>query len=174
MCLSLSLGLLVDDRMARSFPDKSVFLYGRQMLSLLASQIREIAGLLKILQAQSLDILRAARIAATARLACADNDVECTWLWLDLLMIALAGRDPEGFEAKMNSFGCKYQSYFARRYYGHGKAEGQADGQANRWTEGREEMIFEMLASRFGPLTEATQARFRCAQEEREIAKDPQ
>jgi len=173
MCLSLSLGLLVDDRMARSFPDKSVFLYGRQMLSLLASQIREIAGLLKILQAQSLDILRAARIAATARLACADNDVECTWLWLDLLMIALAGRDPEGFEAKMNSFGCKYQSYFARRYYGHGKAEGQADGQANRWTEGREEMIFEMLASRFGPLTEATQARVRCAQEEREIAKDP-
>jgi len=138
------------------------------------SQKQEIAGLLKILHAQSLDIRRAMLIAATARLACADNDVECTWLRLDLLMIALARYDPEGFEAKMNSFGCKYQSYFARRYYGHGKAEGQAEGQADDWAEGRAEMIFEMLASRFGPLTEATQARIRCAQEEREIAKDPQ
>jgi len=97
------------------------------------SQKQEIAGLLKILHAQSLDIRRAMLIAATASLACADNDVERTWLWLDLLMIALARYDPEGFEAKMNSFGCKYQSYFARRYYAHEKKEGQADG----WVEGR-------------------------------------
>jgi hypothetical protein len=92
--------LLVDYRVATSFSVKSVFFIRRESLRLLAFSTREIAGLLKILQAQSLDILRAARIAATARLACADNDVECTWLWLDLLMIALAGRDPEGFEAK--------------------------------------------------------------------------
>lgn len=120
--------------------------------------------MLKILHAQSLDIPRAGRILATAMLACADNDIERSWLFLDFLLIALARRDPEGFEAKMNSLGCKYQSYFARRYYGHGKAEGQAED----WAEGRAEMIFEMLAPRIGPLTEATQARVRGAQEDQQ------
>ena len=93
--------------------------------------MREIAGLLTILHAQSLDIPRAARIAA-AGVACADNDVELSWLHLDLTLIALARYAPEGFEARMNSLGYEYQSYFARRYYGHGKAEGQAEGPGQR------------------------------------------
>ena len=81
--------------------------------------MREIAGLLTILHAQSLDIPRAARIAGVV---CADNDVELSWLYLDLILIALAPYAPEEFEARMNSLGYEYQSYFARRYYGQGKA----------------------------------------------------
>ena len=85
--------------------------------------MREIAGLLTILHAQSLDIPRAARIAAAAGVACADNDVERSWLYLDLILIALAQNAPEAFEATMNSLGYEYQSDFARRYYGQGKAD---------------------------------------------------
>jgi hypothetical protein len=44
-------------------------------------------------------------------------------LYLDLVLIALARYAPEDFEARMNSLGYEYQSYFARRYYGQGKAE---------------------------------------------------
>jgi hypothetical protein len=123
--------------------------------------MREIAGLLTILHTQTLDIPRAARIAAAAGVACADNDVELPWFYLDLVLIALARFDPEKFETRMNSLGYEYQSYFVRRYYGHGKEEGQADG----WAEGRAQMLLALLASRFGPLTEATQARVRGAQD---------
>jgi hypothetical protein len=53
----------------------------------------------------------------------------------------------------MNSLGYEYQSDFARRYYGQGKAEG------------RVEIILKLLALRFGLLTEAVQARVRSAQD---------
>jgi uncharacterized protein DUF4351 len=129
------------------------------------SQMREIAGLLTILHTQTLDIPRAARIAAAAGVACAGNDVELPWVYLDLILIALARFDPEQFETRMNSLGYEYQSYFVRRYYGHGKEEGQADGWAEGRAEGRIELILELLALRFGPLTEATQARVRGAQD---------
>lgn len=57
----------------------------------------------------------------------------------------------------MNSLGYEYQSDFARRYYGQGKAEGKA--------EGRIEIILKLLALRFGPLTEADQTRVRGARD---------
>jgi hypothetical protein len=57
----------------------------------------------------------------------------------------------------MNSLGYEYQSDFARRYYGQGKAEGKA--------EGRVEIILKLLALRFGLLTEAVQARVHSAQD---------
>jgi hypothetical protein len=57
----------------------------------------------------------------------------------------------------MNSLGYEYQGDFSRRYYGQGKAEGMA--------QGRIELILKQLALRFGPLTEATQARVRGAQD---------
>jgi hypothetical protein len=77
---------------------------------------------------QSLDIPRAACIAATAVLASADNDVECARLYLDLILIAHARHRPEAFEATMISLGYEYRSYFACRYYGQGKSEGQMEG----------------------------------------------
>jgi hypothetical protein len=63
----------------------------------------------------------------------------------------------------MNSLGYEYQRYFVRRYYG--KEEGQAEGWAEGLAEGRAQMLLALLASRFGPLTEATQVRIRGAQD---------
>ena len=126
--------------------------------------MRETAGLLTILHTQSLDIPRALRIATAAGVACPDNDVELPWFYLDLVLIALARFNPEKFESRMDSLGYEYQRYFVRRYYGHGK-EGQAEGWAEGLAEGRAQMLLALLASRFGPLTEATQVRVRGAQD---------
>ena len=60
---------------------------------------------------------------------------------------------PEAFEATMNSLGYEYQSDFARRYFGQGKAEG------------RMEIILKLLALRFGPLPDATETRVRSVQD---------
>jgi len=51
----------------------------------------------------------------------------------------------------MNSLGYEYQSDFARRYVAQGRAEGGM------------EIILKLLASRFGPLTEAAHSRVRSA-----------
>jgi hypothetical protein len=117
----------------------------------------ELAVLSAIEHGQSPDIPMAARIASAAILASADIDVERSRLYLDLILISLAQNAPEAFEATMNSLGYEYQSDFARRYYGQGKAEGKA--------EGRIEIILKLLALRFGPLTEVDQTRVRGAQD---------
>jgi len=65
----------------------------------------------------------------------------------------------------MNSLGYEYQSDFARRYYGQGKAEGKTEGKAEGKAEGRVEIILKQLALRFGLLTEAIQTRVRSAQD---------
>jgi hypothetical protein len=117
----------------------------------------ELAVLSAIEHGQSPDSLLAARIATAAILASAAIDVERSRLYLDLIQISLSKNIPEAFETAMNSLGYEYQGDFARRYYGQGKAEGKA--------EGRIEIILELLALRFGPLTEATQARVRGAQD---------
>ena len=116
-----------------------------------------------MLHTQSLDFPRAARIAVAAGVACADNDVALPWFYLDLLLISLARFNPEKFESRMNSLGYEYQRYFVRRYYG--KEEGQAEGWAEGLAEGRAQMLVALLASRFGPLTEATKTRIRGAQD---------
>jgi hypothetical protein len=129
----------------------------------------ELAVLSAIEHGQSPDIPLAARIASAAILASADIDVERSRLYLDLILISLAQNAPEAFEATMNSLGYEYQSDFARRYYGQGKAEGQmegwAKGKAEGKAEGRIEIILKLLALRFGPLTEVAQARVRGAQD---------
>jgi hypothetical protein len=125
--------------------------------------MRETADLLTILHTQSLDFPRATCIAAAAAcVACADNDVELSWLYLDLILISLARHAPEEFEARMNSLGHGYQRYFAHRYYGHGKAEGQTDDWTDEAAEGWIKIVLMLLAS--SP-TEATQARVRGAQD---------
>jgi hypothetical protein len=127
----------------------------------------ELAVLSAIAHGQSTDIALAARIASAAILASADIDAERSRLYLDLVMISLSQDALEAFEATMNSLGFEYQSDFARRYYGQGKAEGQmegwAKGKAEGKAEGRIEIILKLLALRFGPLTEAAQARVRGA-----------
>ena len=74
-------------------------------------------------------------------------------MYLDLIQISLSKNISEVFETAMNSLGYEYQGDFARRYYGQGKVEG------------RMELILKLLALRFGPLTDAAQARIRGAQD---------
>jgi hypothetical protein len=68
-------------------------------------------------------------------------------------MISLLENAPEALETTMNSLGFEYQSPFARRYFGEGKAEG------------RMELTLKLLALRFGPLPDAAQTRVRSAQD---------
>ena len=76
-------------------------------------------------------------------------------MYHDLILTSLAENAPEALETTMNALGFGYpQSDFIRRHFGQGKAEG------------RMEMVLKLLALRFGPLTEATQARLRDVQDE--------
>jgi hypothetical protein len=117
----------------------------------------ELAVLSAIEHGQSTDIPLVARIASAAILASADIDAERSRLYLDLILISLSKSAPEVIEATMNSLGYEYQSDFARRYFGQGKAEGRM--------EGRVEVTLKLLALRFGQLPDATQARIRNAQD---------
>ena len=121
----------------------------------------ELAVLSAIEHGQSADIPLAARIASAAIVASADIDAEHSRLYLDLILIALSQNVPQALEATMNSLGYEYQSDFARRYFGQGKAEGKVEGKV----EGRVEILLKLLALRFGLLTEAAQARVRSAQD---------
>jgi hypothetical protein len=116
----------------------------------------EIAVLSAIEHGQIGDITLAARIANTAMLASAGIDAERSKLYIDLLMRCLAEGIPGLLKATMNSFGYEYKSDFARRYFGEGRAEGNA--------EARIEITLQQLTLRFGPLTDAVQACIRHAQ----------
>jgi hypothetical protein len=113
-----------------------------------AAENVELAVLSAIEHGQSTDIPLAVRIASAAIVASADIDAERSRLYLDLILISLSENAPEAIEATMNSLGYEYQSDFARRYV----------------TQGRVETVLKQLALRFGPLTEAAQARIRSAQ----------
>jgi hypothetical protein len=108
------------------------------------------------------DITLAARIASTAIIASAGVDAERSKMYLDLIYTVLSEGIPGLLEATMNSFGYEYQSDFALRYIGEGRAAGKAEGNA----EARIDIILQQLALRFGPLTDAVQARIRHARRE--------
>jgi hypothetical protein len=107
---------------------------------------------------------RAARIASAAIVASADIDAERSRLYLDLIHLSLSGGAKQTLEDTMNSLGYEYQSDFARRYFGEGKAEGKAEGLIEGRMEGRVELILALLAKGFGPLPDSIQTRVRCAQ----------
>ena len=119
----------------------------------------ELAVLSAIEHGQGGNTRLVARIASAAILASADIDAERSRLYLDLLIISLLENAPEALETTMNSLipGYEYQSPFARRYFGQGKAEGRM--------EGRTEIILKLLALRFGQLPDETQTRVRSAQD---------
>src|SRR3981081_1010912 len=62
----------------------------------------------------------------------------------------------------MNASKYEYQSEFARRYYGQGKADGLAAGV----TEGVVKVVLRQLATRYGALPPAVTARVRGASTE--------
>ena len=125
----------------------------------------ELAVLSAIEHGQSSDIPLVARIASAAIRASADIDAERSRLYLDLVMISLSPNAREAFEATMNSLGFEYQSDFARRYFGQGKAEGRTEGRTEGRLEGRVELALKLLALRFGQLPDETQTRVRSAQD---------
>jgi len=100
----------------------------------------------------------AARVASAAIVASADIDAERSGLYLDLILISLSGHGNEAIDTTMNSLGFEYQSDFARRYFFQGKAEG------------RVEIVLELLALRFGQLTDAIQAQVRGAKDVQIVA----
>ena len=57
----------------------------------------------------------------------------------------------------------EYQSEFARRYFGQGKAAGKAEGRVEGHGEGRVEIVLKLLATRYGILSAAVEARVRGA-----------
>lgn len=124
----------------------------------------EIAVLSAIAHRRFRDTTLAARIASTAIMASASVDAERSKMYLDLIYTVLSEGIPGLLEATMNSFGYKYQSDFALRYLGEGRAEGRTEGRAEGNTEARIDIILQQLTLRFGPLTEAVQACIRQAQ----------
>jgi hypothetical protein len=119
-----------------------------------ATENVELAVLSAIEHGQSTDIPLVARIASAAIVASADIDSERSRCYLDLMLISLSENAPEAIETAMNSLGFEFQSDFARRYV----------------AQGRMETVLRLLALRFGPLTEAAQARIRNAQDAHLVA----
>ena len=70
----------------------------------------------------------------------------------------------------MRSGKYEYQSEFARKYFGAGKAEGMAEGEAKGRAEGKAEGKAELLAKlmrlKFGPLPARVRERLRRASAE--------
>jgi hypothetical protein len=128
----------------------------------------ELAVLSAIEHGQSEDIPLAARIASAAIVASAGLDGERSRLYLDSILLSLSqtarGAVLEAMKTSKNiymtSLGYEYQSDYVRNLVAQ-EEKYRLEGKA----EGRIEIVLKQLALRFGPLTEAAQARVRGAQE---------
>lgn len=118
----------------------------------------ELAVLSAMAHGRDADAGRAAQIAMAAQSAAIGLDAERARLYFDLVMHSLSEAARRAFET-MDPAKYEYQSEFAKKYYGQGKAEGRAEGKA----EGRSEIVLRQLALRFGALPEAIRARIRDA-----------
>jgi hypothetical protein len=92
--------------------------------------------------------------SVAAQLASLRLDAERSTLYCDLVLNALPEAARRALQT-MNASKYEYQSEFARRYFGQGKAAGKA--------EGRVEIILKLLATRYGMLSTAVEARVRGA-----------
>jgi uncharacterized protein DUF4351 len=101
---------------------------------------------------------KAVEIALAAQGAVAALDTDRSTLYCDLVLSALSEAALRALEA-MDPTKYQYQSEFARRYFGQGKAEGEAAGKI----EGRAAMALRLLSLRFGTLPEPTETRIRRA-----------
>jgi hypothetical protein len=121
----------------------------------------ELSVLSAIQHASDADTTLAARIATAAIAANQSVAGEDSSLYLDLILRFLPKNIFKALEATMKPLGFEYQSEFARRYFGEGKAEGKSEGQA----EGKVAILLKLLTQRFGPLTESDLTRVRRAQD---------
>jgi hypothetical protein len=79
-------------------------------------------------------------------------------LYYDLILHSLPEAARRALKT-MDASKYQYQSEFAQRYFGQGKAAGVIEGRA----EGRVEIILKLLATRYGAVSEAVGAHIRTA-----------
>jgi hypothetical protein len=117
----------------------------------------ELAVLSAVEHGRSKDIPLVVRITSAALRANATLDAERSELYFDLILASLSDEARKALEDTMKPSGFEYQSDFARRYFYQGKEEGR--------TEGRLGLTLQLLTLRFGPMSEETQTRVRCARD---------
>jgi flagellar biosynthesis/type III secretory pathway protein FliH len=142
----------------------------------------ELAVLSAMAHAKDPDTMKSARIASLAQMACVELDTERSMLYCDLILSYLPEAARQALQT-MNASKYEYQSEFARRYYGQGKAEGRAEGRVEGraegrleglmqghaeghtegQAEGRMELVLKLLVTKYGFLPAAMAARVRKA-----------
>jgi hypothetical protein len=130
----------------------------------------ELAVLSAMAHAKDPDTSKSARIALGAQIASVGLDAERSMLYCDLILNSLPEAARRALQA-MSASNYEFQSEFARRYYGQGKAEGKAEGRAEGKAEGkaegnaegRLEIVLRLLGARYGVLSAAVVSRVRNA-----------
>jgi hypothetical protein len=122
----------------------------------------ELAVLSAMAHAQDPNTDKAVRIALLAQMVSLGLDADRSTLYFDLILHSLPEAARRALQA-MDPSKYQYQSEFARRYFGQGKAAGIAEGRTEGRTEGRVEIILKLLATRYGTVSEAVGARIRTA-----------
>jgi hypothetical protein len=126
----------------------------------------ELAVLSAMAHGRDPDPDKSARIALLAQMVSLGLDAERSRLYCDLVLHSLTEAARRALKA-MDASKYEYQSEFARRYYGQGKADGVAEGKAAGVAEGRTagvaEIVLKQLATRFGALAPAVATRVQSA-----------
>jgi hypothetical protein len=115
-----------------------------------AKEDPELAVLSAMAHARDPDPAKSARIALLAQMVSLGLDVERSRLYCDLVLHSLPEAARRALLA-MDALKYEYQSEFARRYYGQGKADGVA------------ETVLKLLAGRFGALPPAVATHLQSA-----------
>jgi Domain of unknown function (DUF4351) len=113
-----------------------------------AKEDPELVVLSAMAHARDPDPAKSARIALLAQMVSLGLDAERSRLYCDLVLHSLPEAARRALQA-MDASKYEYQSEFARRYYGQGKADGVA------------ETVLKQLATRFGALSPAVATQVR-------------
>jgi hypothetical protein len=122
----------------------------------------ELAVLSAMAHGRDPNTAKAAHIALLAQMVSLGLDAERSTLYCDLILHSLPEAARRALQT-MDTSKYEYQSEFARRYFGQGKAAGKAEGRVVGRVEGRVEIILRLLATRYGILSAAVEARVRGA-----------
>ena len=122
----------------------------------------ELAVLSAMAHAHDPNTDKSSRIALLAQIASVGLDAERSMLYCDLVLHSLPEAVRRALQM-MDASKYEYQSEFARRYFGQGKAagkeeglaEGRVKGRAEGLIEGRVEIILRQLRARYGTLSAA-------------------
>jgi hypothetical protein len=101
-------------------------------------------------------------VIALAQMVSLGLDAERSTLYCDLILHSLPEAARRALQA-MDASKYQYQSEFAQRYFGQGKAAGVIEGRTEGRAEGRVEIILKQLATRYGAVSAAVEAHVRTA-----------